>query len=292
MPQGSPPRPEVIRDPEEARRRVLAARAAGKRSAVVPTMGALHEGHLSLVAAANADCQFTAVTIFVNPTQFAPHEDLTKYPRQLEADLELLARHAVDFVFVPTPESMYPEGFSTYVQPPAVGSLWEGASRPEHFRGVTTVVLKLFNILPTDTAIFGQKDFQQAAVIEHMVRDLNVPVEIQVAPIVRDADGLALSSRNVYLSAEERRRALGLSRALRKVKELVDAGERDAAALNQAMSQTLADYGIDRIDYAVVVDRHTLEPLTTLERSAVALIAAHAGSTRLIDNQLLEPRTE
>jgi pantoate--beta-alanine ligase len=268
---------------------VLRLRAAGQRVGLVPTMGALHEGHLSLVRAARAECDVTIATIFVNPTQFAPHEDFSKYPRTLEADLTLLDSVGCDIAFVPDREEMYPPGFSTHVEPPRIAEPLEGAFRPGHFRGVCTVVLKLFQLAPAHIAFFGQKDFQQALVVRQMVRDLNVPIEVRTCPIIRESDGLALSSRNRYLSAAERVHALALSQALEKVRDQYRAGERKADVLAAAMHDTLRRAGIESIDYATVVDAETLGELNAIERSAVALIACRVGTTRLIDNELLLP---
>jgi pantoate--beta-alanine ligase len=248
-------------------------------------MGALHEGHLSLVRRAKSQCDVCVTTIFVNPTQFAANEDLSKYPRPLDRDLEMLAASGVDAVFLPTDALMYPQGFSTYILPPAVGLTLEGQSRPEHFRGVTTVVMKLFQIIPGDAAFFGRKDFQQLRVIEHMVRDLNVPIEIVPCEIVRETDGLAMSSRNRYLDDEQRVRALSLSRALKAAQNLVRAGETQAERIEAAMMSELRQ--CDRVDYAVVVDAETLQRFVTMSDRAVALIAARVGETRLIDNCLL-----
>lgn len=267
----------------------MQARAAGRRVGVVPTMGALHAGHVSLVEASNRECDVTVVTIFVNPTQFGPKEDFAKYPRTLEADLERLAGHRVDAVFAPLNEEMYPAGFSTYVEPPQAAALWDGVCRPGHFRGVVTVVLKLFQAVPADAAFFGHKDYQQSVVIRRMVQDLNVPIEIRVMPTVREPDGLAMSSRNVYLSPEERQRALALSRSLHLIEQLAEQGERDAVSLRQRMVATLEAGGVDRIDYAAIVDPETLVELNELTGPAVALIAAHVGGTRLIDNCRLGP---
>lgn len=260
---------------------------AGKSVGLVPTMGALHEGHLSLVRRAKSECEAAVTTIFVNPTQFAPHEDFSKYPRTLEADVQSLASANCDLVFVPSREDMYPPDASTLIEPPQVAQPLEGVCRPGHFRGVATVVLKLFNIIPADRAYFGQKDFQQFLVIQRMVADLNVPVQVVVCPIVREPDGLAMSSRNRYLSPGERQQALALSRALTNVQEAVSRGERDAATLADDMQRTLEGAGIERIDYATLVDPNTLVELTQLEGPAVALIAALVGKTRLIDNCLL-----
>jgi pantoate--beta-alanine ligase len=263
---------------------VRAARAAGKSIGLVPTMGALHEGHLSLARASQAECDLTVVTIFVNPTQFGPQEDFGKYPRTLEADLESLRTTGADLVFVPTNAEMYPADFSTYVEPPRSALRWEGECRPGHFRGVATIVLKLFNAAQADIAFFGQKDYQQVAVIRQMVRDLDVPVEIRVCPTVREPDGLAMSSRNRYLSLDERRQAVALSRGLKMAEQLASQGQRDASALIASVRQTLHDAGITRIDYVAVVDSDSLEPVAELNGPAVVLIAAFVGGTRLIDN--------
>lgn len=270
-------------------------RQAGASIGLVPTMGALHAGHLTLVARSRDRCDKSVATIFVNPTQFAANEDLSRYPRTIDDDLSLLRDHQTDLVFLPTPDEIYPPGFSTFIEPPAVALPLEGEFRPEHFRGVATIVLKLFHILPATVAYFGQKDFQQLTVIRQMVADLNVPIEIEGCATVREADGLALSSRNRYLSLAQREIALSLSRALRTVTE--QASEQpsehahsrvtDVGQLEQTMQRILQDAGVDRIHYARVVDRHTLEPLNQLDRPAVALIAAHVGATRLIDNVLL-----
>lgn len=277
----------VFRDKSEARRWVQQRRRQDATVGLVPTMGALHEGHFSLVRQSVERCDATVATIFVNPTQFAPDEDLAKYPRTLEADLEGLRSAGADAVFVPAADTMYGPEHSTYITPPNVAANWEGAARPEHFRGVTTVVLKLFHILPTSDAFFGQKDFQQAAVIRAMADDLDLDMQIHVCPIVREPDGLAMSSRNRYLSQEERQRALGLSRALLLASRQVAEGERDPRVLSESMHQTLLDAGVDQIDYATVVDGDRLTPLTRLHPHSVAIIAARVGQTRLIDNHVL-----
>lgn len=261
--------------------------SAGRTIGLVPTMGALHEGHLSLVRRAKAECDAVVATIFVNPAQFGPHEDFDKYPRTLERDLELLGQVGCDLVFAPPKDEMYPAGFSTYVEPPAVAAPLEGVCRPGHFRGVATVVLKLLNLVPADVAYFGQKDYQQSLVIQHMARDLNLPIRIAVCPIVRESDGLALSSRNRYLSSAERQQALALSRGLARAESLVRAGERTAAVIVAALRGELAAAGIERIEYATVADAETLEEVRLLDRPAVALVAAFVGATRLIDNTLL-----
>ncbi len=264
-------------------------RREGLRIGLVPTMGALHEGHLSLVRTSHKDCDITVATIFVNPAQFGPHEDFSRYPRTLEADFELLTGAQADMVFVPQNDELYPPGFSTFIDPPAIASGLEGEFRPAHFRGVVTIVMKLFQILPATIAYFGQKDFQQLQVIRRMVEDLNVPIRVEGCETVRETDGLAMSSRNRYLSTEDRQAALGLWKALSRVQQMVAVGERSVEALETALRTTLLDSGIERIDYARVVDRENLSELQTLDRSAVALLAAHVGKTRLIDNLLLDP---
>ena len=278
-------RPLLVHQVDAGRAAILAAQKQGKTTGLIPTMGALHEGHLSLVQAAQAECGYTAVTIFVNPSQFGPHEDLQKYPRTLESDLAALARQGVDLVFVPSVEEIYPPGFSTAVDPPAVAELWEGERRPGHFRGVTTVVLKLFQILPADIAYFGQKDYQQSLVIRRMVQDLNLPIEIRVCPIVREADGLAMSSRNRYLNADERKRALSIKQSLDCAAELIAQGQSDAAAICKEMRNILARGGIDDIDYVALANPETLAPVDDARQPLVALVAARVGATRLIDNQ-------
>jgi pantoate--beta-alanine ligase len=289
MPAASLAAPKIVATSRELRPLVQAARGAGKRIGLVPTMGALHEGHLSLVRASRAECDFTLVTIFVNPTQFGPSEDLARYPRQLARDVELLAELGVDLVFAPEAEEIYPPGFSTYVEPPACAAALEGDFRPGHFRGVATVVLKLLNLAGADAAYFGHKDYQQSLVVRQMVRDLNVPVEIRVCPTVREADGLALSSRNVYLGPQERERALAISRCLRRAAELVAGGERDAAAVRAEMQRVLLEGDVTDVDYVAVVEPDSLAPVTRIDSPVIALIAARVGRTRLIDNLRLAP---
>jgi len=251
-------------------------------------MGALHDGHLALMRQAKQQCEVCVATIFVNPTQFAAGEDLSRYPRPLERDLDLLRGEGVDAVFLPEEATMYPPGYGTYVTPPPVAASWEGESRPDHFRGVTTVVMKLFQIIQADQAFFGQKDFQQLRVIEEMTRDLNVPTKIIRCDIVRESDGLAMSSRNRYLDDEQRGRALSLSNALAAAKKLNQSGEQNVSVIEAAMRVELAD--CDHLDYAVVVDRATLQPPSNLvvrSGHSIALVAARFGNTRLIDNELL-----
>ena len=275
---------EVFESKTQARQWVVQQRLAGRSVGMVPTMGALHEGHFSLVRQSVATCDATVATIFVNPTQFAANEDLSRYPRTLKQDLEGLRASGAKAVFVPETGAMYRDGHSTFVQPPQVAMSLEGAVRPEHFRGVTTVVLKLMQILPTTDAFFGQKDYQQATVILAMVADLDVDMKIHVCPIVRDADGLALSSRNRYLSADERQRALAIPRALSEAQRLIAGGERDVATVESGMVSVLKEGGVSAIDYAVVADGVSLEGMGMVVPGCVALVAARVGSTRLIDN--------
>jgi len=277
----------VITSPGEIQAAVLELRREGRRVALVPTMGALHAGHLSLVHIARQHAKIVVATIFVNPTQFGPHEDFGKYPRTLDADLQALSDARCNLVFVPSQADIYPPGFSTYVEPPAVAQPLEGVCRPGHFRGVATVVLKLFHVVPAHVACFGQKDFQQLLVIRRMVEDLSLPIEIVSCPIVREPDGLAMSSRNRYLSPAERQQALAISQALERAAQLAAAGEKNAAAITSQMHSILKQAGIERIDYATLADPETLTELKTLDGPAVALIAAHVGKTRLIDNRLL-----
>lgn len=279
--------PRVISTISDTHSAVRALQRGGKAVGLVPTMGALHEGHLSLVRRAKSECDVAVATIFVNPTQFAPHEDFSKYPRTLESDLELLESANCDLVFVPSREEMYPPDASTFVDPPQVALPLEGVFRPTHFRGVATIVIKLFNIIPADRAYFGQKDYQQALVIKRMAADLNVATQIIVCPIIREPDGLAMSSRNRYLSPSERQQGLALSRALNLVQANVSCGERNANALQTQMHAVLREAGIERIDYATIAHPETLAELTQLNGPAVALIAAFVGTTRLIDNCLL-----
>ena len=265
------------------------ARRGGKRLGLVPTMGALHEGHLSLVRAARAECDQVAASIFVNPLQFGPSEDLAKYPRNFDRDRELLAREGVDFVFAPGVDEMYPAGAVTYVTVEGLSDKLCGRSRPGHFRGVTTVVAKLFNIVEPDRAYFGQKDAAQSTIIRRMVRDLNVPVEIVVCPIVREPDGLAMSSRNAYLDPPQRQAALVLHRSLMAVQERFDQGERKVMTLIEAGRQPFAQDPTVRLDYFEMVDPETLDPVVDLSRGALVAVAAFVGKARLIDNIVLGP---
>jgi pantoate--beta-alanine ligase len=269
----------------DALRGELAAYRAGKASiGLVPTMGALHQGHLSLVRQSVAKCDRTIVTVFVNPTQFGPREDFSKYPRTLETDLAALATEKADLVFAPAADEIYPPGFSTYVEPPKLAETLEGQCRPGHFRGVATIVLKLFLLVPADVAFFGHKDFQQARVIQQMVRDLNVDIEVEICPTVREPDGLAMSSRNRYLSKNERQQALAISKSLRLASDLFQAGELDAQEICNQMRHCLSASNIEKIDYVALVDPDTLESVREVSESTIALVAAHVGNTRLIDN--------
>ena len=267
-----------------------ARRSAPEPLGLVPTMGALHEGHLSLARRARAECASVALSIFVNPTQFGLHEDLTRYPRPLERDLQLAEQVGVDLVFNPPVEEVYPPGFSTAVDVGEVSRRWEGEHRPGHFRGVATVVTKLFTVMAPQRAYFGQKDFQQLAVVRRLTADLNLPVEIVGCETVREPDGLALSSRNVYLTEEQRPYATALHAALQTGWRRVAAGEASAPAVQEAMERVLLDTPGVTVDYVAVVDPDTLEPLERIEpgRTRVhGLIAARLGAVRLIDNMVL-----
>ncbi len=255
---------------------------------LVPTMGYLHEGHISLVRRAREECASIVVSIFVNPTQFGPNEDLARYPRDLPHDLEILEAAGTDLVWTPTPEEMYPPGFQTWVSVEEVTRGLEGAVRPGHFRGVTTVVTKLFNAVQPDKAFFGQKDAQQAAVICRMTRDLNFPIEIVICPTMRAPDGLALSSRNTYLSPEERKAAPVLFHALSAAKAAHERGEREAAALRRLMTETVTAEPLAKLQYISCADYETLEELDTVRRKALLSMAVYIGTTRLIDNVVLE----
>ncbi|MCS6801120.1 MAG: pantoate--beta-alanine ligase [Chloroflexota bacterium] len=261
---------------------------AARPIGVVPTMGALHEGHLTLARRARAENATVVVTIFVNPTQFLPHEDFDRYPRPIERDLALCASVGVDIAFTPPVEEMYPPGFATTVLVEGPSRRWEGEYRPGHFRGVATVVTRLLNLSRADRAYFGEKDYQQLQVVRRLVADLALPVEIVACETVRDADGLALSSRNSYLAPEERHRALALSRALFEAAALAAAGEREVAVIERRMREVAEGAGLV-VDYLVIVDPDTLEPLATLDRPARALGAVRLGAVRLIDNLPIVP---
>ena len=275
---------EILTRIAEVRRAVADARAQGKRIGFVPTMGALHEGHLRLVDAARGRTDFVVMSIFVNPLQFGPNEDLAKYPRDVEGDITRARARGTDVVFIPDVDEMYPgKGSFTRVVPVGLDERWEGAARPGHFGGVLTVVAKLFNIVLPDVAVFGQKDAQQATIVRAMVRDLNFPLEIDVVPTVREPDGLALSSRNVYLAAEDRRRAVALSRALSAIQAAFARGERDSSALEATGLKILSRESIEP-DYLAIVDPETLSSVVAASAGCIVLVAARVGPTRLIDN--------
>lgn len=278
---------ETFHNPAELHAWCAAEKRLGRAIGLVPTMGCLHQGHLSLIRLAKERCDRVVVSVFVNPTQFAPNEDYDAYPRREQDDLALCQAEGADAVFLPRPADLYAQDHSAWVEETLLAKTLEGAQRPTHFRGVCTVVAKLFNIVQPDLAVFGQKDFQQVAVIRRMVRDLNFPIEILRAPIVRDADGLALSSRNAYLTPENRASALCLSRAVRRAQDAVAAGQRDAAAIQADADRTLRDAGWIP-DYAIVVDAETLMPIpTVLPGASALLLAARKDGLRLIDNTLL-----
>jgi pantoate--beta-alanine ligase len=272
---------------DEMRSASRAARQSGRRLGLVPTMGALHEGHLSLVRAARSSADIVAASIFVNPTQFGPNEDLAKYPRSFERDRDLLQSEGVELLFAPSVEEMYSAGAVTWVTVEELSNKLDGRSRPRHFRGVTTVVSKLFHIVEPDVAFFGQKDAAQVAIIRRMVRDLNLPVHITVCPIVREPDGLAMSSRNAYLDPEQRKEALVLQRSLLVVQQLIEQGENSAGNLIVAGRQEFADKPSVRLDYFEIVNPDTLDPIQAIEDHALIAVAAYVGSTRLIDNLLI-----
>ena len=283
----------VFHDPQAYRAACERARASGAKVGLVPTMGALHEGHLSLVEKAKSlGCDHLVATIFVNPLQFAPHEDFDRYPRTLDADVARLRAVGVHTVFAPARDAMYPPGFATHVDVVEITEPLEGAHRPGHFRGVTTIVAKLFGLTGACTAVFGKKDYQQYKTLARMARDLDMPVDVVGAPIVRELDGLALSSRNRYLGDEERARALGLVRGLRAAWDAFAAGERDPAALER-LAREPVDASFDRVDYVALADPDTLAPLGGMAPDRAVLAgAAHLGQTRLIDNVVLgeDPR--
>jgi pantoate--beta-alanine ligase len=277
--------PIVVRTGEEIRKRVRDAQRSGQRVGVIPTMGALHRGHLSLVEAAREECDLVIATVFVNPTQFAPHEDFNRYPRDLDRDAALLGERQCDLVFAPSVDEMYPKGFETSVDVGSVADPLEGERRPTHFAGVATVVLKLLNLVPADFAYFGRKDYQQTLVVGQMIRDLNLPTQLRVCATIREPDGLAMSSRNAYLSPDERRRAVALSQSLALASQMVDMGERDVAILRAAMENVLSQAGGIDLDYISFVRSGTMDPVDSIASTTVVLIAARVGKTRLIDNR-------
>jgi pantoate--beta-alanine ligase len=274
----------------EIRAQVAEPRRRGALVGLVPTMGALHEGHARLIETARRECEVVVVSLFVNPTQFGPNEDYSRYPRTFDADRDLCDSAGAAAIFAPSAETMYPNGqLGTFVELPELSDIFEGASRPGHFRGVATVVMKLLQIVSPDRAFFGQKDYQQLLVIERMVQDLNVPVLIRQVPTVRAEDGLALSSRNRYLDADDRRAATVLWRSLQAAADAVRGGERDASRVRQILQSTIKSEVRAKLDYAEVADAATLQPVSQLSptQAAVALVAARVGPARLIDNALL-----
>ena len=279
--------PRVAEAVNEVRAAVWTARQSERKIGFVPTMGALHVGHVSLIEKARAECGFVVVSIFVNPTQFGPNEDFNRYPRPRETDIQICGDAGADLVFYPTVETMYPVGHRTFVEVAGLSDILEGAIRPGHFRGVATVVTKLFNIVQADRAYFGQKDYQQQTLIRVMTRELDLPTEIMTCETIRDPDGLALSSRNAYLSPAERQSGLSLSRALRQAQHSVAQGERDLERIQSAMRREIEQTPGIKLDYAVVVHHESLTPLSVAEPVMVALVAARVGTTRLIDNMIL-----
>jgi pantoate--beta-alanine ligase len=280
--------PAIVTDPQRMHADVLAARGRGRRVGFVPTMGALHAGHVSLVDRAATECDDVAVSIFVNPTQFGPGEDFSRYPRRLEADLAAIRDRGVTWVFAPPADAVYPPGWATRVVVDGPARRFEGEVRPGHFSGVATVVCRLFLAVPADVAYFGAKDWQQTLVVKRMVRDLGMPIGITVCPTIRESDGLALSSRNAYLSPDERSRAAALHESLVHAEQAWLAGG-EVATIEQAMRSHLAARGV-AVDYAAIVDRESLDPLASPTAEAVALVAGRLGATRLIDNLVLPKR--
>jgi len=274
----------------EMKEAVREIKAQAKRVGFVPTMGFLHEGHLSLVKECRKAADATVVSIFVNPLQFGPKEDFKEYPRDLERDARLLEAEGVDFLFYPEASKMYPEGFKTMVEVTGLQDKLCGRSRPGHFRGVCTVVLKLFHIVQPDIAFFGQKDAQQALIIQRMVKDLDLDIDIRVLPIVRERDGLALSSRNTYLNAKERQAALILRQSLVEAERMFEAGERRAGVILARMRDLISQELLARIDYVAIVDLEELDPVETIDRDVLVALAVYIGKTRLIDNTVLKER--
>lgn len=277
----------ILHTINEAREYIANARREGKKIGLVPTMGYFHEGHLSLMRRARVENDVVVVSLFVNPTQFGPNEDFARYPRDVERDARLAEGVGVDVIFNPSVEEMYPEGYATFVNVEGITETLEGEFRPGHFRGVATVVLKLFNILPADRAYFGLKDYQQLLVVKKMVNDLNLPIEIVPMPIIREEDGLAMSSRNTYLNNEERRAAVVLYKALQYANELVKSGLTDGKRLEHEVEEYIRKEPLARIDYVAVRDPDNLAPVVEISKPVVLLLAVRIGSTRLIDNAVL-----
>ncbi|MFA5118047.1 MAG: pantoate--beta-alanine ligase [Candidatus Omnitrophota bacterium] len=281
---------KIVRRPQTLQKILFELKRKNKPIGFVPTMGALHAGHLSLMQAARKENSILVVSIFVNPSQFGPHEDLKRYPRPLKRDLALCRASGVDFVFLPSPDDIYPKGFSTYVTVEGLSGLLCGKSRQNHFRGVSTIVAKLFNIVCPTSAYFGQKDAQQAAIIKRMIIDLNIPVKLKVLPIVRETGGLALSSRNIYLNHAEREDALVLSQSLDMAKQAVQKGQKNSSYIVNRVKKFIQNKGTVRIDYAEVVDPEDLLPVKNITHPSLLAVAATIGKTRLIDNTVLKPK--
>lgn len=279
--------PLLITAGDELRQAVLGARQRGQSVGLIPTMGALHDGHLSLVNAARAECDLSVVTIFVNPTQFAPNEDFRDYPREPTRDFSLLADRGCDIVFAPDNTEIYRPNHTTFIDVGPIGTMLEGEFRPTHFRGVATVVMKLFQLAPADRAYFGRKDYQQTLVVRQMVADLGVPIDVRVCPTVREPDGLAMSSRNRYLTPDERRRAAVLSRSLRLAEELAGGSERSADVIRQKMIREIDSVGGIQIQYIAIVAEGTLTPVERIDGPTTIALAATIGKTRLIDNAVI-----
>lgn len=279
--------PLLLTDQHQLDKVLAELREQGRSLGLVPTMGALHEGHLSLVRESVRRCDTTIATIFVNAAQFDRQQDLASYPRDLESDVGLLAADGVDLVFAPPDKVIYPDGFSDWVNPPGLAEDWEGRCRPGHFRGVCTVVKQLFRLIPAEIAFFGAKDYQQALVIRALAKSLGLPIQVEICPIIREPDGLAMSSRNTYLSPREREQATVLYSCIEKALESIAAGQSNCQVLVQELNNRLAEAGVERVEYVAIVDPETLKPLEQLDRPARLLLAAHVGTVRLIDNCLL-----
>jgi len=279
---------EVVRKPADMRRLVESARVRGMTVGLVPTMGFFHRGHLELMRRAVTECDEVVVTLFVNPTQFAPGEDLDDYPRDFDRDRRMAESEGVSYLFAPGPEEMYPQGFATSLEVERLSSVMCGAGRPGHFQGVATVVAKLFNIIPAQAAYFGQKDAQQLAVIKAMARDLNFPVVVKAVPTVREDNGLAMSSRNVYLEPEEREAATALFRSLAAARELICSGERDASIIREAIGEVISSEPLVNLEYVSICGNIYLEPLAELSGEVLIALAALVGKARLIDNMVFE----
>jgi pantoate--beta-alanine ligase len=281
---------KVIKKIDEMRSVASGIKSGGMSVGFVPTMGYLHEGHLSLVRESLRKADVTVVSIFVNPTQFGPREDFKQYPRDFKRDSEILEREGVDYLFAPEADEIYPQGYRTYVEVHDLQGKLCGRSRPSHFRGVCTVVLKLFNIVNPDISFFGQKDAQQAIILKRMVKELNLDIKIEALPIIREEDGLALSSRNNYLTQKERKAALILSKSLKEAQSMIEKGQRDAARIIEGMKEKIGSEPLAKIDYVEIVDLDNLNPVSRIEGEALAALAVFIGKVRLIDNKILNPK--